>query len=127
MTFDEVLDALAEARPDLARDGFGHPSKMQLRAALAILARDLNVRDKDWTVGDLVALAEQRFPRPLAQPLDPEFVAAYLRLEGRGIRRPSQLEAAIEMGFDSEDSVRERLRPSGITDYRKVHSRIPRP
>lgn len=54
--------------------------------------------------------------------LDPELAAAYRRCQVQGLRRPSQSELAGEMGFDSEDPIRARLRAAGISEYRKLHA-----
>ena len=42
----------------------------------------------------------------------------------RGKPRPSQLEVAEEMGFNTEHPLRDRLRALGIVDWRAVHALV---
>ena len=103
ISFDEFITHLINEgwQDDEIIDRLGHPKG--LRAA-----RDLRRH-----------VAGLRGPGPV--PLDAALIAAYRRCKAR---RPKQLDVAGEMGYESEDPVRDALRKAGIPDYRKIHALI---
>jgi hypothetical protein len=52
-----------------------------------------------------------------------QIVAAYRAI---GKLRPKQIEVAQQLGYDTEQPLRDRLRARGIPSWRKVHAAIAR-
>ena len=74
----------------------------------------------DGAVG--VDVSEQR--RADTAPEWLAIVRAYRSCQRPESRRPSQLQVANVMGFDTEQPLRDRLRRIGIADWRAVHARV---
>jgi hypothetical protein len=55
---------------------------------------------------------------------EPEWLAVVKAYQSCESARPSQLDVARQLGFDTEQPLRDRLRPLGITNWRAVHALI---
>jgi hypothetical protein len=76
------------------------------------------MRSADWLRYQLNAAVPKR-RRPDAEW---EWIVAAYR--ACGTPRPKQIDVAARMGFDTEQPLRDRLRPRGIKRWPDIHARI---